>query len=75
MGIDAFGNELKEFWPDVHHYLQRRHARQLQKKEEKQLTLVHTEFTLTLASALPACIQTPVEQSKLGKFGRKCSEK
>lgn len=32
MGLDAFGNELKEFWPDVHHYLQRRHARHLQKK-------------------------------------------
>jgi len=32
MGIDAFGNELKEFWPDIHHYLQRRHARHLQKK-------------------------------------------
>jgi hypothetical protein len=27
MGIDAFGNELKEFWPDIHGYLQRRHAR------------------------------------------------
>jgi hypothetical protein len=24
MGIDAFGNELKEFWPDIHHYLLRR---------------------------------------------------
>ncbi|MGA8540281.1 MAG: hypothetical protein WB566_12335 [Terriglobales bacterium] len=33
MGLDALGNELKEFWPDVHRYLQRRHARQLQKKE------------------------------------------
>jgi hypothetical protein len=32
MGIDAFGNELKEFWPDIHHYFQRRHARQLEKK-------------------------------------------
>ena len=32
MGIDAFGNELKEFWPDVHRYLQRRHARHLEKK-------------------------------------------
>ncbi len=31
MGLDAFGNELKEFWPDVHGYLQRRHARHLQK--------------------------------------------
>jgi len=31
MGLDAFGNELKEFWPDVHHYLQRRHARHLAK--------------------------------------------
>jgi hypothetical protein len=29
MGLDAFGNELKEFWPDVHHYLQKRHARHL----------------------------------------------
>jgi len=27
MGLDAFGNELKEFWPDIHGYLQRRHAR------------------------------------------------
>jgi hypothetical protein len=35
MGLDAFGNELKEFWPDVHHYLQRRHERQLQKQQEK----------------------------------------
>ncbi|MGB8012984.1 MAG: hypothetical protein WCF68_15330 [Terriglobales bacterium] len=34
MGLDAFGNELKEFWPDVHHYLQRRHARHLQKATE-----------------------------------------
>jgi hypothetical protein len=24
MGIDAFGNELKEFWPDIHHYLSNR---------------------------------------------------
>jgi hypothetical protein len=31
MGIDAFGNELKEFWPDIHGYLQRRHARHQQK--------------------------------------------
>jgi len=31
MGLDAFGNELKEFWPDVHNYLKRRHARHLQK--------------------------------------------
>jgi hypothetical protein len=27
MGIDAFGNELKEFWPDIHGYMQKRHAR------------------------------------------------
>jgi hypothetical protein len=27
MGIDAFGNELKEFWPDIHGSLQRRHVR------------------------------------------------
>jgi hypothetical protein len=25
MGIDAFGNELKEFWPDVHRRLTKRH--------------------------------------------------
>jgi hypothetical protein len=36
MGIDAFGNELKEFWPDIHHYLQRRHARHLEREQEKQ---------------------------------------
>ena len=35
MGIDAFGNELKEFWPDVHHYLQSRRERRLQKKQQK----------------------------------------
>lgn len=35
MGIDAFGNELKEFWPDVHRYLQRRHERHLQQQQEK----------------------------------------
>jgi hypothetical protein len=34
MGLDALGNELKEFWPDVHHYMQRRHARNLQKKQQ-----------------------------------------
>ncbi len=34
MGIDAFGNELKEFWPDIHGYLQRRHARHLQKASD-----------------------------------------
>ena len=36
MGIDAFGNELKEFWPDIHHYLQERHERHLQKQEQKE---------------------------------------
>jgi len=35
MGLDALGNELKEFWPDVHHYLQRRHARHLQEQQQK----------------------------------------
>jgi len=35
MGIDAFGNELKEFWPDIHRYLQRRHERGLQKQQKK----------------------------------------
>ena len=34
MGLDAFGNELKEFWPDIHGYLQRRHARRLQKQQQ-----------------------------------------
>jgi hypothetical protein len=32
MGLDAFGNELKEFWPDIHHYLQKRQARRQEKK-------------------------------------------
>ncbi len=31
LGIDAFGNELKEFWPDIHDYLQKRHARHQKK--------------------------------------------
>jgi hypothetical protein len=35
MGIDAFGNELKEFWPDIHHYLQKRHERRLEKQQQK----------------------------------------
>lgn len=35
MGLDALGNQLKEFWPDVHHYLQRRHARHLEKQRQK----------------------------------------
>jgi hypothetical protein len=35
MGIDAFGNELKEFWPDIHGYLQNRHARHLEKQQQK----------------------------------------
>jgi hypothetical protein len=34
MGIDAFGNELKEFWPDIHRYLQKRHARHLEKEQK-----------------------------------------
>jgi hypothetical protein len=36
MGIDAFGNELKEFWPDVHGYMQKKHTRHLEKEQEKQ---------------------------------------
>jgi hypothetical protein len=36
MGIDAFGNELKEFWPDIHHYLQRRHQRHLEREAQKK---------------------------------------
>jgi hypothetical protein len=35
MGLDALGNELKEFWPDIHHYLQRRHERHLEKQRQK----------------------------------------
>lgn len=35
MGIDAFGNELKEFWPDIHRYLQKRQQRRLEKKQQK----------------------------------------
>ena len=35
MGIDAFGNELKEFWPDVHNYLLNRHARREQRQQPK----------------------------------------
>jgi hypothetical protein len=36
MGIDAFGNELKEFWPDIHHYLERRHERRLEKQQQQK---------------------------------------
>ena len=36
MGLDAFGNELKEFWPDIHHYLQKKHERHLEKQHEKE---------------------------------------
>jgi hypothetical protein len=36
MGLDAFGNELKEFWLDIHHYLQRRQTEHLQRQQEKQ---------------------------------------
>jgi hypothetical protein len=36
MGLDALGNELKEFWPDVHHYLERRHQRRLEKKQQQK---------------------------------------
>jgi hypothetical protein len=35
MGIDAFGNELKEFWPDIHRYLQKKHERRLEKQQQK----------------------------------------
>jgi hypothetical protein len=30
MGIDAFGNELKEFWPDIHRRLRKRKSSHLQ---------------------------------------------
>jgi len=35
MGIDAFGNELKEFWPDVHRYIEKRQARHREKNANK----------------------------------------
>jgi hypothetical protein len=35
MGIDGFGNVLKEFWPDIHNYLQNRRARHLKKQQQK----------------------------------------
>jgi hypothetical protein len=36
VGLDAFGNTLKEFWPDIHQYLQQKHDRQVQKQLQKQ---------------------------------------
>lgn len=36
MGLDAFGNTLKEFWPDIHQYLQRKHERKVQKQLQQQ---------------------------------------
>jgi hypothetical protein len=36
MGLDAFGNELKEFWPDIHHYILRRRAEYHEKKLQKE---------------------------------------
>jgi hypothetical protein len=35
MGLDAFGNELKEFWPDIHGYLQKKHAHRVEKQQQK----------------------------------------
>ena len=65
MGIDAFGNELKEFWPDIHGYLQRRHARH--QKENNRLTLSNPEFQPThfLLLRRVACIQTPIQTIQL----------
>ncbi len=37
MGLDAFGNTLKEFWPDIHQYLQQKHDRKVQKQQQKLL--------------------------------------
>ena len=37
MGLDAFGNTLKEFWPDIHQYLQQSHDRKVQKQQQKLL--------------------------------------
>jgi hypothetical protein len=36
MGLDALGNELKEFWPDIHRYLKMKQEHHLQKQQEKQ---------------------------------------
>jgi len=36
MGLDAFGNELKEFWPDIHHYVDRRRAEYHERKMQKR---------------------------------------
>ena len=36
MGLDALGNELKEFWPDIHRYLKTKQEHHLQKQQEKQ---------------------------------------
>lgn len=38
MGLDAFGNELKEFWPDIHHYVERRRAEYHERKLQKHST-------------------------------------
>jgi len=38
MGLDAFGNELKEFWPDIHHYVEERRARYHERKLQKNQT-------------------------------------
>lgn len=38
MGLDAFGNELKEFWPDIHRYVQRREERYHERKLQKMHT-------------------------------------
>jgi hypothetical protein len=35
MGLDAFGNELKEFWPDIHRYILRRQERYHERKMER----------------------------------------
>ncbi len=35
MGLDAFGNELKEFWPDVHRYVERKRTAHHEKKLQK----------------------------------------
>ena len=37
MGLDAFGNTLKEFWPDIHQYLQQKHDQKVQKQQQKLL--------------------------------------
>jgi hypothetical protein len=37
VGLDALGNTLKEFWPDIHQYMQQKHDQKVQKQQQKLL--------------------------------------